>query len=429
MNIQISRQKMTKIYFAGQDNFGNRGCEALVRSNVKTLKQHIPAAIFLVPTRNVERDAPQWAAANDMGVKFIAAEPIPSAIRWWSRGRRVFSALDAVPPSYRVTQATRYAILSSDALVMTGGDIISLDYGLESLYYWSRICEIAMDAGVPTVLWGASVGPFGKTPSAERRMRAFLRRFSLITVRETSSLEYLRGLGMTDVQLVTDSAFALEPESFPEACVSLFAQGKPVLGFNVSPLIRKFRDSEERRNELDREVIEFLCDVLREGQMPVLLIPHVDPLDGTSENSDSAYMNGILAKVREAGFGADSIDILPRTLNASQLKGVISQCAFFMGARTHATVASLSQCVPTTSIAYSIKAKGINNDLFGHTRYVLETPSVTRHSLREHLELLRVEKAEIISLLNERMPLWKRNASRSAELLAELLMQPKPVAA
>ena len=36
-----------------------------------------------------------------------------------------------------------------------------------------------------------------------------------------------------------------------------------------------------------------------------------------------------------------------------------------MGARTHATIAAYSTCVPTLVVGYSVKARGIARDLFG----------------------------------------------------------------
>ena len=36
----------------------------------------------------------------------------------------------------------------------------------------------------------------------------------------------------------------------------------------------------------------------------------------------------------------------------------------FIGARTHSTIAAYSSCVPTIVTGYSVKAKGIANDLF-----------------------------------------------------------------
>ena len=399
---------MTTIYFAGQNNFGNRGCEALIRSNVKAINQHMVGTVFLVPSINIEQDANQWKDAGKNGVTFIPAEPFPLVIRRWIWIARFWRGVRKIIPKYQVTDSTVNAIASCDAMVMTGGDIISFDYGLGSLYYWMGICEAAMDAGKPTVLWAASVGPFSSSPKLEAKMKEFLNRFSLITVRETTSLKYLMGLGIKKLELVIDPAFSLDFESAPSSAIALIQGDKPILGFNVSPLLRKFRDTENAKNELDKDLTDFLINVLKKLSFKVLLIPHVDPLDGSTENSDSAYMCKLLEKVRQAGFKADQIEILPRTLNAAQLKDVIRQCTYFMGARTHATIASLSQGVPTTSIAYSVKAKGINQDLFGHVRYVQEAQDITSASLMNHLNILINEATEIREHLRVYMPEWEK---------------------
>ena len=58
--------------------------------------------------------------------------------------------------------------------------------------------------------------------------------------------------------------------------------------------------------------------------------------------------------------------------NCCKLKGYIARCRFFVGARTHATIAAYSSCVPTLVIGYSVKARGIAKDLFGtEENYVL----------------------------------------------------------
>lgn len=412
---------MKTIYFCGQDNFGNRGCEALIRANIKTIRSVIPDSHFIIPSNNPKQDSDQWRQFDQTGVEFIPAEPMPSVIRWWSRAKRLINKISYLRPKFAPTATTLNAIKKSDMLVMTGGDIITLDYGLESLYFWMRICEIAMEANKPTILWGASVGPFSKLPEVEKLMVPFLRRFNLITVRETASFNYLKNLGLTNVELVTDSAFVLDVESLPDLAIPILNSDKPILGFNVSPVIRNFRESPESKEALDVEVVNFLADTLKSGEFSVLLIPHVDPLSGTSQNSDTAYMNGLLAKLNSLGFDKNKIDILPRNLNTGQLKAAIAKCSYFIGGRTHATIAALSQTVPTTSIAYSVKAKGINLDLFGHTKYVLETPSVTAQTLKNHFQLLQSEKDEIISHLKDRLPEWKKLAYVSAERAKDIL--------
>lgn len=415
---------MTTVYFAGQDNFGNRGCEALIRSSVATINAALPGAKFTVPSRDLARDTQQWRAANSVGVQFVPAEPIPQTIRWWSRLRRVVPAVSSYVPRYTPTAQTRVLIKKADALIMTGGDIISLDYGLESLYYWTQICETAMSCGVKSVLWAGSVGPFDKQPGVEREMRKFLSRFSLITVRETASQRYLSDLLGREIPLVADPAFALESEDAPSECSTFFSDDAEVLGFNVSPLIRKFRNGAADAAALDAEVVKFLDQVLRTRAYRILLTPHVDPLSGVAENSDSAYMRGLLQQLISRGWGPDRIQLLPPTLNAAQLKDVIGRCRYFMGARTHATVAALSKKVPTCSIAYSVKAKGINQDLFDHLRYVLETPSLSCDTLTQHLAVLEDEREQIVAHLTATIPVWRERASLSAQLLRTLLSTP-----
>ena len=83
---------------------------------------------------------------------------------------------------------------------------------------------------------------------------------------------------------------------------------------------------------------------------------------------------------------------------------------FFIGARTHATIAAFSMGVPTISIAYSVKAKGINRDLFGDADVVLETPDVSAATLWSSLKSLEENEVQLKSLLAERIPLWKQKA-------------------
>ena len=59
--------------------------------------------------------------------------------------------------------------------------------------------------------------------------------------------------------------------------------------------------------------------------------------------------------------------------NCMEMKGFIARCRFFVGARTHATIAAYSSCVPTLVVGYSVKAGGLQRDLLGQKRimYVL----------------------------------------------------------
>jgi colanic acid/amylovoran biosynthesis protein len=189
-----------------------------------------------------------------------------------------------------------------------------------------------------------------------------------------------------------------------------------LLGLNVSPLIRKFRGTEASRQQLDEEVAGFARAAQKRG-FGLVLLPHVGPLDGSTYNADHAYMADLVARYQLQSPG---LALVPPHLNASQLKHVISQFRFFIGARTHATIAAFSTGVPTLSIAYSVKAKGINHDLFGDLPVVLDTPDVSCEALLQGLAALERHESELRSLLAERLPLWRQRAAIPAAMLAQL---------
>lgn len=407
-----------KFFLAGHNNFGNRGCEALVRSTTGMIHSRLNESSFYCPSRLAELDKRQWTDSDSVGIKFVEASPFSNKLRWWSRACKIISPIEALyRPRCPLDSQSYELVKKSDALIMTGGDVISLDYGVASVYFWANFVEHAVNLGKPAILWAASVGPFTAKPAVEREMVKHLKRYAAITVRESATYEYLQGLGLNHVQQVADPAFTMTPEAF-DVTELTFGNNQNVLGLNVSPLVRGYRKDKDSRELFDRDVVNFIKDVVGKTDMSVLLVPHVDPLDGSSVNSDSAYMQGLLAQL---GLHHDRVRLAPRNLNAAQLKYLISNCRFFIGARTHATIGAFSTGVPTISIAYSAKAKGINKDLFGDTRFVLDTNLVSRATLHDSLDLLIHEEDATRSLLHDRIPEFRENAHKSVDALIATL--------
>lgn len=411
---------MKRFYFAGHTHFGNRGCEALIRSTVTLLRREFGDIQALVPSADPARDAAQWPGMSAEGVHLVPAPAFPDSVRWWHRTMRALPVLKGhwLPNASPSPEAAQ-PIERCDAIVMTGGDIMTLDYGLPSLIWNARLLEPWFDRGKPAILWGASVGPFTREPAIEAYMAKLLSKVRLLTVRETISADYLRGLGLgAHLTQVTDPAFNLLPE--PVDCAGFWPRdsGSGVLGFNVSPLIQKFRPAGERADVLRDEIVTFLRHVIDGFGQSVLLLPHVDPLDGQGHNSDSHFMRPLLAALSDR---ADRIALVPPMLNAAQLKHVLGRLSFFIGARTHATIGALSSGVPTLSIAYSIKARGINRDLFGDERWVVPTPKVSAPELKQRYGELVAEAAPTRERLAAVLPAWREKGAVPARLLRACL--------
>lgn len=412
---------MKRFYLSGQNNFGNRGCEALVRSTLELLKAEFGRVEVLVPSYRPELDAKQWPEATEAGCRFVQAMPYPLVLKVWERARKLLPLLKHIHlPNYALPKDIESDLASCDALLLIGGDNITLDYGIESLIWHIRFAQHAQRMGKRVMIWGASVGPFSAEPVIERFTADFLRSADCITVRETISQKYLVDIGVkNNVTLVADGAFVMTPQPVDTAAFWPKASEQGVLGFNISPLIQNFRPAGELRQVLQQEVAEFLKETVERSSVSILLLPHVDPLDGSSENSDSHYMREILAMT---GSYSGRISFAPNNLNAAQLKYVMSRCTYFIGARTHATIGALSSLVPTVSIAYSIKAKGLNRDLFGNEALVLETPLVNKASLKKYYHKLIENQEQIGASLRQRIPEWRGRAHLSPRLLRALLL-------
>lgn len=407
---------MKRFYLSGQNNFGNRGCEALVRSTLELLRSEFGDVEVLVPSYRPDLDAKQWPDAETTGCRFVKAMPYPTELKVWGRLRRLLPFIKQVYlPDFVLPKDIEADIASCDALLLIGGDNITFDYGIESLLWHIRFAQHAQRLGRKMMVWGASIGPFSADPVIEKFTADFLRSADCVTVRETISEKYLAGIGVEhNVSLVADGAFVMTPQPIDTAAFWPVSSDQEVLGFNISPLIQKFRPDGEPRHVLQQEVVGFLKETLENSSTSILLLPHVDPLDGNSENSDSHYMREILAMT--GSFGG-RITLAPNNLNAAQLKYVLSQCTYFMGARTHATIGALSCLVPTVSIAYSVKAKGLNRDLFGNEDLVLETPLVNKASLSKYYGELKNNREFIVSVLRERIPEWRKRAHISPLLM------------
>ena len=108
--------------------------------------------------------------------------------------------------------------------------------------------------------------------------------------------------------------------------------------------------------------------------------------------------------------------------NAEQLKGVISKCRFMVAARTHASIAAYSTCVPTLVVGYSVKAKGIAKDIFGsYEDYVLPVQNLeSPNDLTYKFKWLMDHENEIRNHLSAFMPGYIARAWQAGEALKRI---------
>ena len=225
--------------------------------------------------------------------------------------------------------------------------------------------DMFLQRGAKTVLWGCSIEPeLLKQPAFAQD----LSRYSLITARESISYEALRKVN-PNTFLLRDPAFTLE---CPAVALPTGFLDSNMVGINLSPLVIEKEAVSGLVLENYQKLIEY---ILTETNMGVALIPHVV----WEASDDRRPLQNLYQKYKHT-----ERVLLIDDQNCMELKGIISRCRFFIGARTHATIAAYSTGVPTLVVGYSVKARGIARDLFGTEEgYVLPA-----HSLENENELL-----------------------------------------
>lgn len=314
----------------------------------------------------------------------------------------------------------------SPLAISIGGDNYCYDSMLSDL----RLANLAFtQKGTKTVLLGCSIEPeLLKSGQGTNRILEDLSHYHLIIARESLTYNALCAafekrqeegnhnnsnnttrdtLAIPRIVQIPDPAFTLGyvRKKVPDG----FWKGNTV-GVNVSPLIQKSESVPGITMKCYEELIEW---IIEHTDMQIALIPHV-----VWKNNDDRKP---LSELYEKYKSTERLLQIPDG-SCEELKGYISQCRFFVGARTHATIAAYSTCVPTLVVGYSVKAAGIAQDLFGSTdHYVLPVQSLKDpQDLIQGFQWLMEQEDSIREHLQRKIPDYQRQALQTGEEINHL---------
>lgn len=400
-----------RFLLVGNASYLNRGCEAILRGTVKILRNAFGECQFVNANFDVT-DPPHMPVESDPD---ISHQPLPTVRKLTARWAAVKAAERLYPQlgHHMRFGNLREGLRQSDAALSIGGDNYTLDYGIP--WKFVNLDRYVLGHSRPLAIWGASIGPFDKNPEFAGIMHEHLKReVTAIFVREKRSYDYLLRHGIADnVYLMSDPAFLMDTKPVASDRVG-FEIPEDAVGFNLSPLMAYYvgNDQATRLVDVATDVVDAVQSRLR---CPVVLIPHV-----TSPHSND---HELLKRIHErlAAKGSGRAFLLPDTFDAEETKWAISQLSCLVAARTHATIAAFSTCVPTVSLAYSVKAFGINEELFGHTDFVVGPEEFSAQSIIMKIEMALARADEIRNVLHEKMSGIRASALAAGAALKESL--------
>lgn len=300
--------------------------------------------------------------------------------------------------------------------ISIGGD----NYCYENMLSDLRLSNAVFNQkGSRTILLGCSIEPNLLT---NRQIVEDLAKYHTIIARESITYQALKEVfGEKEkgprICCYPDPAFTLEKKELP--LPEGFAPNHTV-GINVSPMIQDNESREGITMENYGNMIQFIID---HTDLQIALIPHVV----WEQNDDRKPIHELFDRFKETGRVVEIGDG-----TCEELKGYISRCRLFVGARTHATIAAYSSLVPTLVVGYSVKARGIARDLFGtEEHYVMPVQSLSRQEdLTEGFKWLLEQEEAIRKHLKEVMPAYQGRAfmaGKEVDKLWEEFSQPQKI--
>ncbi|MEO1085089.1 MAG: polysaccharide pyruvyl transferase family protein [Acidobacteriota bacterium] len=308
----------------------------------------------------------------------------------------------------------------ADVVVDLSGDMLTEDYGPHVTYSHFLPLLTALALGKPFVACAQSIGPFKWTQPLARFV---LNRARAITARDEITLGLLRDAGVRGghVRQTADMAFLLEPVDAARVDSMIEAEElewpvQPVLGVSVSGLIAQHYDAGVG-GDFAAALAPVLDRAVEELGAAVVFVSHVT---GPRQSKDDRRM---AAAVRDRMRHGESASVLRGDYRPDELKGLISRCCVFMGARMHANIAALGSGVPVVALEYSHKTPGILR-LFGQEDASCPVRAFDAQQVWATLEDRWRRRDEISGVLSEKLTDVRRRSSANVDAIREALDQP-----
>lgn len=275
------------------------------------------------------------------------------------------------------------AIKNTDLFISGGGSLLQDVTSTRSLIYYLGIMKINKLMGKPVMVYANGIGPI------ERKINRFLtknilNKVDLITLRDQSSMEYVKELGVKNknVFVTADPVFTLEASSL-ERIEEIFKgekipRDKKIIGISL----REWK----RAKDLVPKIVDLVDHMVDKYDVNVLLIPMHYP-----EDLDISLDIAKLAK--------KNCYVVRENYSVEEVMGIIREFEIIIAMRLHSLIYAANQEVPMVGLSYDPKVDGIlksmgvrsisnvedfrTEDLIENVDYVMENRDSLKLNIRE----------------------------------------------
>ncbi len=370
---QVRRRKY-QVLMSGYYGFSNAGDDAILES--------IQQAIH--------------TASDDVAVTVLSNDP--------ELTRRQYG-MEAVS-RFHLCKVFR-ALRRCDALLFGGGSLLQDTTSTRSLLYYLSVIGMAQRMGKPVMLYANGIGPV-RRPANRHRVKKAVERAALVTLRDHSSAQELRSMGVqrADLHVTADPVFHLEPAGAVRARELLDGAGLKEGDAFVAVSVRDWPED----GSFTRGLARLCCHLRRAHGLEVLLLLMQPSRDRTPTE-----------RVRQA-MGEPS-HLLDASCTPRELMAVLGQAKLCLAMRLHTLIFAARMAVPTMGLVYDPKVDSYLQEL--------ELPAaglVNRFDEEEAIrraDTLMASYDEVLARLQQKSANLAQAAQENERLLLELLEKKK----
>lgn len=364
------RRRRYQVVMSGYYGFSNAGDDAILQSACEGLR----------------------AASDQVGITVLSNDPALT---------RKLCGVEA-QPRFRLGKVLR-ALGRCDLLLSGGGSLLQDRTSTRSLLYYLSVIRAARLLGKPVALYANGIGPLQK-PANRRRVKRVVERASLVTLRDHSSAQELREMGVRrpDLYVTADPVFELTPA--PEQ------RGRQLVEQTGLPRGRQFAVVSVRSwpgIEGFHKKLAAVCDHLRRTYGLEILLLLMQP------SRDRPAARQVQEAMEEPSWMLDA-PCTPRELMA-----VLGGAKLCLAMRLHTLIFAGRMAVPCVGLVYDPKVDSYLQELgmpsAGHVeRFDQQQAVACVDDLMAHYE-------ENLAQLREKSRQLAQAARENERLLLELL--------
>ena len=384
-------KKYSDILFSGYYGFGNMGDDSLLLSIIAGLRRLDP----------------------DVRITAFTKRPREMTRKYSVKTVNRFNI-------FAVAREMKHAKL----LISGGGSLLQNNTSAKSLEYYIQIINMAVRHGLRVMVYSNGIGPlYGD--AAVRRVRAVLAKADVITLREPSSLDFLRRIGAceglkTPVRVTADPALTLAPAENGRIDYILEKNGIKDIGNCFAVSLRKWdtlrssdggRSGEEFENVMARAISEI---VKRTGKTPIFI-----PVQRVY---DDEICRRVAEKARNfAGGEMPEFKVLSE-LTASEVVAMLGRMSFVIGMRLHMIIYATAAEIPAIGLSYDPKVKAFVE--YSEQYACFDANTVQAYEIMGATTELLEKRGEITERVHKRAEMLAELAEEDAKTAVRLAETP-----